>query len=264
VRTDYLNSEGDTVKRFSALRIFVLSLLLPILGALLNVLCFPKHELAQARVANLPAGWRAIQATQNKPVELQVSDVPVAARVLVQSPAETDTEMQIICLFASTPENTLHGSLVETNEKLKGLLDKIRKPEFFRGELGETIVIVPRTGSFAARKLLIIGLGDSQKFAPQRMELVGSIVYRESNRLGVAHPFFAPTILDGGVTGFNTGEVAEDFYSGFLRAARTEKLLKEVGATPGQVLQDLTFLAGPTHAADTQQGLERAAAKLRN
>jgi Cytosol aminopeptidase family, N-terminal domain len=130
-------------------------------------------------------------------------------------------------------------------------------PGLFRGELGETILLVPPDGSLAARKLLIIGLGDSENFTPHRMELIGSIAYRESNRLGIAHPFFAPTLLDGGVTKFATGQVAERFYAGFLRAARTEKILKEAGASSGMVIQDLTFLAGPTHAADTQQGLER-------
>jgi hypothetical protein len=128
----------------------------------------------------------------------------------------------------------------------------------FRGELGETILITPPPGGLAATKLLIIGLGDSQTFKPQRMESVGSIVYCESNRLAIAHPFFAPTILDGGVTQYGTGQVSEQFIAGFLRAARTEKILKDAGGAPGQVVQDLTFLAGPTHATDTQQGVEKA------
>jgi len=204
------------------------------------------------------------QAGEAKPTTLEVPNAPVPTRILVQSPAETDTELQIICLFESTPQNTLHGSLVEANEKLKGLLDKIRKPALFRGELGETIVIVPPVGSLGARKLLIIGLGDSQNVTLERMELVGSIVYRESNRLGVAHPFFAPTILDGGVTKFNTGDVAERFYAGFLRAVRLDKLLKDDGAAPAPAVQDLTFLAGATHSADTQHGFERAIANSAN
>ena len=48
--------------------------------------------------------------------------------VLVQSPAETQTDLQVICLFESSPVNTLHGSLLEMNERLKGLLDRVRKP----------------------------------------------------------------------------------------------------------------------------------------
>lgn len=167
-------------------------------------------------------------------------------------------ELQIICLFESTPGNTLHGSLAEINEKLNGLLDHIRQPTLFRGELGETILIDPPAGTIAARKLLIIGLGDSQTLTPQRLEPVGTIAYRESNRLRIAHPYFAPTILDGGVTRCNTGEVSENFMRGFLRASRTHKLLFEAGPAQPPVLHDLTFLAGPSHAADTQQGLAKA------
>jgi hypothetical protein len=73
---------------------------------------------------------------------------------------------------------------------------------------------------------LLIGLGDPATFTPPRMELVGSIVYRESNRLRIAHPYLAPTVIDGGVTKFGTGQVAESFIAGFLRGARTDE---EVG-----------------------------------
>jgi len=203
---------------------------------------------------------QAQTAAQSKPREIQIPGAPVATRVVMQSPAETETELQIICLFESAPENTLHGSLLEMNEKMKGLLDRLRRPTSFRGELGETVLIVPPTGSLAAKNLLIIGLGDSQSFTPQRLELVGSIAYNESNRLRVAHPFFAPTILDGGVTKYATGQVSEEFMTGFLRAAHTEKNLEAEGASRGQAIQDLAFLAGPAHAADSQQGIERAIA----
>jgi hypothetical protein len=195
---------------------------------------------------------------QTKPAEIQVPSALIPTRVLVQGPAETVTELQTICLFASAPENTLHGSLLEMNEKLKGLLEQIRQPTLFRGELGETIVIAAPPESLGAKRLLIVGLGDSRVFAPQNMDLVGAIVYRESTRMGVAHPYFAPTILDGGVTRFSTGEIAENFVAGFLRAARTEKILKSADASAGPVVHDLTFLAGPSHAADTLQGIERA------
>jgi hypothetical protein len=194
---------------------------------------------------------------QTKPAELRVANSPFPVRVLIQSPAESETELQIICLFESVPANTLHGSLLELDEKLKGLLVAVRKPDLFRGELGETILIT-RPGAATARRLLIIGLGSSDSFTPRRMELVGSIAYHESNRLGVRHPFFAPAVLDGGVTTANPGETAEQFFRGFLRAERTEKLLVDAGSSTGQVIQDITFLAGPTHAIDTQRALERA------
>lgn len=201
----------------------------------------------------------ATPASAPKPVEIAIKDGPIPMRILVQSPADTEADLQIICLFSSDNSNTLHGSLIETNEKLKGLLDKIRKPSFFRGELGETLLLQP-AGSLTAKRVLIIGIGDSQTFTPERMELVGAIAYREASRLGVAHPFFAPTILDGGVTKFTTGQVSEKVIGGFFRAANTEKLLNSAGTAPQPIIQDLTYLAGPKYASSTQEGIEKAIA----
>lgn len=189
---------------------------------------------------------------------IDVSGAPIPMQILAQSPADTTTDLQVICLFRSSPENRLHGSLIEINDKLKGLLDHVRKPESFRGELGETLVIAPPQGSLGAKKLLIIGLGDSQSFSPQRMQLVGEILYTEASRIGVAHPFFAPTILDGGVAKFTTGEVAEQVIAGFLRAAASEKILKDAKASSGQGVTALTYLAGEKNVSSTREGIEKA------
>lgn len=199
-------------------------------------------------------------AADAQPAFTDVTSSPIPIRILVQSPAETDAELQTICLFFSSPENTLHGSLLETNEKLTGLLDRIRKPELFRGDLGETLVIAPPAGSLQAKKLLIVGLGDSRTFSPERMQLVGEILYVEAARLGVTHPFFAPTILDGGVTGFNTGQVSEQVTLGFLRAAAMDRLLRDAHAAAVPRVSALTFLAGAKNADNTRLGIEKAVA----
>jgi len=181
------------------------------------------------------------------------SAIPI--QVLAQSPAETTTDLQVICLFQSSPENTLHGSLLELNGKLNGLIDRVRNPELFRGELGETLLIAPRGNSVGARKLLIIGLGDSQNFSPQRMQLVGEILYMEASRMDVAHPFFAPTILDGGVGKFTTGEIAEQVIGGFLRAAAIWQATRSP-APPG--IAALTYLAGAQNVSSTNEGINKA------
>jgi hypothetical protein len=217
--------------------------------------------VASVLTGNVRAVAQAVGASPAvKPTELRIANAPIPMRVLVQSPAETESELQIICLFRSDASNTLHGSLMEANEKLKGLLDRIRKPTLFRGELGETLLIDPPAGSLAAKRLLMIGLGDSETFTAERMELVGAIAYREASRLGVARPFFAPTVIDGGVTTSAPEQVAEQFIRGFLRAARTEKVVGDGAASPRTVIQELTFLAGPQHAADAQHGIEKSVA----
>jgi hypothetical protein len=107
---------------------------------------------------------------------------------------------------------------------------------------------------------MIIGLGDPKEFLPKQMELIGSIVFREAARLGVAHPYFAPTILDGGVSKYGTGEISEPFYAGFLRGARTETTIRAARASHGQEVADLTYLAGAAHAEESKQGIVKAIA----
>lgn len=195
----------------------------------------------QTAVANAPANAAA-----------------VSVKVVAQSPAETKTELQIFCLFAAGPGNVLNGSLAEINEKLHGLLEQVRKPGLFNGELGETILLTPGEGMPGAKRVLIIGLGDAASFTPARMYQVGKIAWREANRLGVEHPYFAPTILDGGVTGFPTGEVAEQVVRGFRDALAAEEVLRRGGAAGDLVVKDFVFLAGAAHTGDTQKGIDRA------
>ena len=76
----------------------------------------------------------------------------------------------------------------------------------------------------------------------------------------MAHPFFAPTILDGGVAKFATGEVAEQVIAGFLRAAAIDKVLRDANASPSQVVTALTFLAGAKNVDSTREGIEKAIA----
>jgi hypothetical protein len=199
---------------------------------------------------------QASTAQASTPASTGLPVLPVT--VLVQSPAETKTDLQILCLFRSTPANSLQGALLETNERLHGVLDQLRKPGLFDGELGETVLLTPASGTLAAKRLLIIGLGDSSTFNPTRMRMVGKIAYREAQRLGVAHPFFAPTVLDGGVTTYTTGQVAEQVVLGFREAMATEAVLGAGNAAQPPVVADFVYLAGSKHAADTQDGIARA------
>jgi hypothetical protein len=193
--------------------------------------------------------------------ESQVLTVPHAAfpiDVLVKSPAATQTDLQVICLFQAEPGHTFHGSLTEIDEKLGGLLSQVHQSNLFSGALGETLLIAPKPGTIPARRLLLIGLGDMETFSAQREQQVGFIFFTEAERLGVSHPYFAPTVLDGGKAGTDTGDVAQQFLIGFLRAKAIQDLLKNAGVAGGTSPRSLTFLAGPTHAANTRDGLARA------
>jgi hypothetical protein len=181
---------------------------------------------------------------------LSIPNAKLPVDVLVQGPTEAPGDLQVICLFASVPDNKLLASLATMDQQLGGLLATVRTPALFRGDLGETMLLTPKPGVIAAKRLLIVGLGDRTTFTAHREELVGEIVYAESERLGIAAPTFAPTVIDGGFTGTDTGTIGAEFITGFLRGRAIAAALHTV-----PIVTRLTFLAGPAHAVDTQKGI---------
>ncbi|QMV19501.1 hypothetical protein GOB94_13000 [Granulicella sp. 5B5] len=212
------------------------------LALLLCTVFFPSASAQNSQPT--PEGTRLSVPSNTLPVD-----------VLVESPAFAHGDLQVICLFQSKPENQLLASLDVMNQHLGGLLATMRTTQLFRGDLGETLLIQPKPGAIKARRLLIVGLGDRASFTPQREEIIGEIVYAESERLGAATPTFAPTVLDGGATGFSTGDVGKEFLRGFLRGRAIAAQLHTSGAGPVPTVTKLTFLAGTTHAVDTRSGL---------
>ena len=103
---------------------------------------------------------------QSQPTQLEVPNAPIPTYVLVQSPADTQTALQVICLFQSDPANTLHGSLTEINEKLGGLLDQIRKPGEFRRQLEQRL----QDALSAAYAPLPVEVADALREERQRIE----------------------------------------------------------------------------------------------
>jgi hypothetical protein len=234
-----------------------LALVLPVAlcVALASAAIAQDPQTASSTKAAPPA--QAMQGTAATPegTTLSVANSILPIEVLVESPAMATGDLQVICLFQSLPQNKLAGSLVVLDQHLNGLLSTMRSAQLFHGDLGETLVIEPKPGAIKARRLLVVGLGDRATFTPQREELVGEIVYEESQHLGADDPNFAPTILDGGLTGFNTGEVAKEFLRGFLRGRAIATELHISGAGHAPTITKLTFLAGATHATDTRDGL---------
>ena len=195
------------------------------------------------------------QPTPAVGTRLSIPNRTLPTDVLVQGPTEAPGDLQIICLFQSDPANKLLASLASMDQQLSGLLTQVRARDLFRGDLGETILLTPKPGIIAAHRLLIIGLGDRTTFTAAREELVGETAYAESERLGVIAPTFAPTVLDGGFSGTDTGTIGTNFIKGFLRGQAIAAALYAAHAGPSPKVARLTFLAGPAHALDTQRGL---------
>jgi hypothetical protein len=126
------------------------------------------------------------------------------------------------------------------------------------GSLGKTLLIAPSKDSIGAKELLIIGLGDSQTLSPQRMQLVGEILYAEASRLGVAHPFFAPTTLDGGVS--NSQPAKSPGHRRFPAGRRDGQTSQGCQRIARSARHRNHLPPGAMNTGDTQEGIEKAVA----
>jgi len=189
----------------------------------------------------------------------------VEIEVVVQGPSAQDTPLQIVCLFEYTEGDIFNSppaipkalnGMVHVDEALKGLITDLRKTNRFEGKLLETLLIIPPSGSIAAKKLLLIGLGNRKDFKADIMRLVGMVGMREALRLGVNNYAHASDIKDAGIDS-PTAEVTGNVIKGALEAFLTQSYLKEKGASEPLTVTKLALLSGPAYFEDSQNGIKK-------
>lgn len=183
----------------------------------------------------------------------QVDGITITAAV--QAPSTQQTDLQIICVFEYTEGDIFNSppalprkvnGLVHVDDALKGMLTELRKSGRFAGHALETLLITPPEGSMPAKRLLIIGLGDRNKFNAELMTSVGRIEMREALRLGVTSYSHASDLKDAGIDS-PTGAVAVNVIKGAVEAYETETFLKDHSLTSFQPIVNITMLAGPAY-----------------
>jgi hypothetical protein len=182
-------------------------------------------------------------------------------------PYTEPADLQIICLFKHKPSGDIYqGAAKDTDEHLHGLLSALRNRDEFVGELGETILFTPPSGSIPAKRFMVIGLGDEKDLSIDSLRVVGRIAAREAVRLQAKHVAWAPVIRDEGNTTLDVGEVGRAFIEQLLSAYDTEKRLQAQKLAPDFSVEDFVIEAGPTYfegaAKQVEEGIESIAAQL--
>ena len=156
-------------------------------------------------------------------------------------------DLQIICLFKhKAGGDTYQGAAKDTDEHLHGILSALRNRGEFVGELGETFLFTPPSGSIPAKRFMVIGLGEEKDLSLDSLRLVGRIAAREAVRLNAKHVAWAPVIRDEGNTTIEVGEGDRAFVEQMLTAYDTEKRLQAQALAPAFSIEDLVIEAGPT------------------
>ena len=158
----------------------------------------------------------------------------ISIQGLVEGPATAVTPLQIACVFEYTEGDIFNSppalpaalnGVVHLDEALNGIITDLRKSGKFSGHTFETIVITPPAGKLKAPKLLLIGLGDRNKFTPGLMISVGSVALREAMNAGVTNFAFASDLKDGGIAS-PTAVVAGNIARGIRKEYGTQEFLK--------------------------------------
>jgi len=216
----------------------------------------------------LLSGSAIFGADNSAPAE-KTFDAPNDLKVSVKEigPYSEPADLQIICLFKHKPSgDTYQGAAKDTDEHLNGLLSAMRNRGEFVGELGETILFTPASGSIPAKLFMVIGLGEEKDLSLDALHVVGRIAAREAVRLQAKHVAWAPIIRDEGNTTLDVGEGDRAFIEQMLSAYDTEKRLQAQKLTPSFSIEDVVIEAGPTYfesaAKQVSEGIESIAADL--
>jgi len=195
----------------------------------------------------------------------------VAIEGVVQGPSAQVSELQIACVFEYTEGDIFNSppalpaavnGMVHLDHDMKGIVTELRKSGKFLGHAYETILISPPKGTIGGKKLLLIGLGDRNKFDASMMTSVGSVAMSEALRLGVTNFSFASDLKDAGIDS-PTALVASNVVKGAFMAYRTQLWLKDKKMADFKPLSKIILLAGPSFFTVAGEGITTAIAAIK-
>lgn len=196
----------------------------------------------------------------------------VAIEGVVQGPSAQISELQIACVFEYTEGDIFNSppalpaalnGMVHLDHDLKGMVTELRKGGKFLGHAYETILISPPKGTIGGKMLLLIGLGDRNKFDAAMMTGIGSVAMREALKLGVTNFSFASDLKDAGIDS-PTALVAGNVVKGIFQAYRTQIWLKEKKMSAFKPVSKIILLAGPSFFTVAGEGIQEAVFSLKN
>lgn len=192
----------------------------------------------------------------------------IAIEGMVQGPSTEVAPLQIACVFEYTEGDIFNSppalpeavnGMVHLDKSLNGIITELRKSGKFAGHSLETLLITPPSGTIGAKKLLLIGLGDRNKFTPELMQQVAGVGMEEALRLGVTKYAFATDLKDAGIDS-PTAEVAGYGVTGAINAYRTQAFLKGKKMSAYKPIEKITLLAGPAFFTTAGEGIQKAIA----
>ncbi|MER6946219.1 M17 family peptidase N-terminal domain-containing protein [Nonomuraea sp. NPDC000554] len=162
-------------------------------------------------------------------------------------PSTQPADLQVVTLFTKASGQTFTGAMADLDKRLGGTLSAVRDSGQFQANALETLLINPPPGSIAARRLLVIGLGDAGQASLDLMNKVGAVAAREAVRTRSATVSFAPLLRDQSFSRLDTAQVGAEVVEGALLAYDTEARFQRQDLQPCFALKHWYYEAGPTY-----------------
>lgn len=183
----------------------------------------------------------------------------LAVIVRAEGPATRNTPLQAACFFEHQASgDKLSGGTETFNEKMGGLIKKLRDNGEFGGHELETLLITPPSGTVPAKKILLIGLGNPNTFLAERMKNVGRVAVREAFKLGVDKLSLSPNVTDAGVSTVKVVDFDQKLVEGVLDGYATQMRLAKDKLVPHVVLKEFTLEAGKANLPGAAQAVQSA------
>jgi hypothetical protein len=170
-----------------------------------------------------------------------------------------DVELSFACMFThEAPGSVMAGGLLHLDRSLGSALSRLRAAGDFRAEPMETLLVDQLPSGIRARAVMVIGLGDPEDLAAERLERATRVAFREAVRLGVSTAAFAPSLLDAGIEPDRIADAPSAMLRGLLTASDAEQRLVEARlASPAQI-RHWSFDAGAAHIESAAKAFKKA------
>lgn len=182
--------------------------------------------------------------------------------IRAEGPATRETALQIACFFTyEGKDDVMVGGTAAFDEKMGGLVKRLRESGKFEGQMGEVLMLDPPAGTAPAKKLMLMGLGERKGFAAARMRVIGRAAVREALKAGVVEFSMSPNVTDAGVTTVAVGDFDKQLVAGVLDGLAIQQDLHKSGLVPAVVLKEFALEAGAKNVAAAEEAVKGAIAE---
>jgi hypothetical protein len=207
--------------------------------------------------------WLPLQApadpTAAKENVFETKPLGIKVSIKMIGPYTQPADLQIICLFKhKSSGDTYQGAAKETDAHLGGILSALRNRGEFVGELGETFLFTPPSGTIPAKRFMVIGLGDEKDLSLNSLKLsAASPLVRRSD----SKPAMLPgrrSFATKATPTIDVGQGDRAFVGELLSAYDTEKRLQDQGLADKFSIEDVVIEAGRHFSTAPSRRSEKA------